>query len=214
VENKVVNSMVSNKVDGFSTNGQSHMSVADKAGHWARYFTVDNIKPIDSINWKIVDAEIVGPDGSVKFSQKGVEVPEWWSQNTINIVASKYFRMIDGVKETSVKQMFSRVVNKIGEWANEQNFFNGSHDKNVFEDELTYLLLHQFGAFNSPVWFNIGVPGRVQAASACFISGVEDTLESICEFSKNEKIIFAAGSGSGANLSKIRSSYEKWSSGS
>lgn len=187
--------------------------VGRSEGTWERVFTKDGSHPFDGIVWKRVDAVIHNSKGEEKFRQDGVEVPEWWGQNTVNVVADKYFRQINGVKENSVKQMFSRVASTIRKWAQEQNFFNSDKDAQVFEEELLYSLLHQHGAFNSPVWFNLGVPGRRQAASACFISGVDDSLESINSFSMAEKTIFAGGSGSGANLSKIRSSYEKLSSG-
>lgn len=185
-----------------------------EAGRWQRVFTQDGVHPFDEVEWKTVDARIVKPDGSVAFEQKGIEVPSWWTETTINIVADKYLRVVDGVKESSAKQMFSRVARVVTKWADEQNYFNSPKDAEVYEQELIYSLLHQYGAFNSPVWFNIGVPGRKQAASACFISEVDDTVESIMAFQSSEATIFRGGSGSGANLSRIRSSYEKLSSGS
>lgn len=187
--------------------------VGRSEGTWERVFTKEGSHPFDGVVWKRVDAVIYNAKGEEKFRQDGVEVPEWWGQNTINVVADKYFRQINGVKENSVKQMFGRVASTLRSWAQDQNFFNTEKDAQVFEEELIYALLHQYGAFNSPVWFNLGVPGRRQAASACFISGVDDSLESINSFAMAEKTIFAGGSGSGANLSKIRSSYEKLSSG-
>lgn len=188
--------------------------VAVNAGTWAHVFTKPGVHPFDEIEWKTVDASIVGPSGKKVFEAKNIEVPSWWETNTINIVADKYFRMINGVKETSVKQVFTRVASTIRKWAYEQGYFNTKEDAHIYEMELIYSLLHQYGAFNSPVWFNLGVPGRRQAASACFISSVDDTLDSILDFQKSESVIFAGGSGSGANLSKIRSSYEKLTSGS
>lgn len=184
-----------------------------EAGRWVRTFTKEGVHPFDEVEWKVCDARIAKPDGRVVFEQLGVEVPAWWDQTAINIVADKYFRVINGVKERSVKQIFTRVVKTIRRWAEEQNYFASASDADVYEDELCYALVHQLGAFNSPVWFNLGIPGRRQAASACFISGVDDTLESINAFGMSEKTIFAGGSGSGANLSSIRSSYEKLSSG-
>src|SRR5690606_3422032 len=157
----------------------------------------------DEIKWKTVDAVIKGPDGSIKFEQRDVEVPDWWSDTTINIVVSKYFRYINDVKETSVRQVFDRVVSTLKSWALELGYFDSVADAEVYEAELTWLLLHQYGAFNSPVWFNLGVPGRAQQASACFISSVDDTLESIQEFAKSEKTIFAGGSGSGDRKSVV-----------
>ena len=189
-------------------------STSNKAGSWSRVYTTQGVHPFDQINWMTTNAEIRKPDGSVAFKQENIEVPAWWNQTTINIVADKYFRVIDGVKETSAKQMFSRVATTLKKWAFDQNFFNSEEDSNVFESELLYALVHQYGAFNSPVWFNLGIPNRKQAASACFISSVGDTLDEIMYFQKSESTIFAAGSGSGANLSDIRSSYEKLSSGS
>lgn len=188
--------------------------VAVNAGSWCHTFTKPGVHPFDEIEWKIVDASIVGSGGKKVFEAKNIEVPGWWETNTINIVADKYFRVINGQRETSVKQVFARVASTIRKWADEQGYFNSKDDAHVYEMELIYALLHQYGAFNSPVWFNLGIPGRRQAASACFISSVDDTLDSIMEFQKAESVIFAGGSGSGANLSKIRSSYEKLASGS
>ncbi len=198
----------------FPVPSSSEELVAREAGSWPRVFTTSGFHPLDEIKWKKVDARIVGPRGNVVFEQKDVEVPEWWNQTTVNIVADKYLRVMNGVKETSVKQMFVRVCSTIRLWADEQNYFNSAEDANVYEEELMFALLHQYGAFNSPVWFNLGIPGRRQAASACFISGVEDSLDDIIRFQDAELTIFRGGSGSGANLSNLRSSYEKLSSGS
>jgi ribonucleoside-diphosphate reductase alpha chain len=184
------------------------------AGKWTRFFTKEGTHPFDEIEWKVVDARIVDPKGNIVFEQKNVEVPAWWGNTTVGIVADKYLRVVHGSKEQSVKQMIKRVAETLRSWAETQLYFNTTQDANTFEDELCYVLLHQYGAFNSPVWFNIGVPGRKQVASACFISGVKDTLDDIMDFQKSEVKIFAGGSGSGANLSDLRSSYEKLSSGS
>ncbi len=184
------------------------------AGAWPRVYTTAGTHPFDEIEWKIVDAELLGPDGKVVFRQDGVEVPAWWNQNSVNVVADKYFRVIDGVKERSVKQIYSRVASQICLWAANQNYFNTDSDASVFEEELLYALVHQYGSFNSPVWFNLGVPGRKQTASACFISGVDDSLDDIMSFQRAETEIFKGGSGSGANLSNLRSSYETISAGS
>lgn len=187
--------------------------VSFDVGNWPRVFTKKGIHPYDEIEWKLANAEIKNSKDEIVFEQKNVEVPSWWNQNTINIVADKYFRIIDGVRENSVKQIFSRVSSKIRSWASQQNFFNTEDDAEIFELELIYSLVHQYGAFNSPVWFNLGVPGRRQAASACFISRVEDSVKSIMDFQEAESTIFCAGSGSGASFSSLRSSYEKISSG-
>lgn len=186
---------------------------AREAGRWPRVFTKEGVHPFDDVEWRLVDAVIARPDGTVVFEQKDIEVPAWWNQISINIVADKYLRVINGVRETSVKQVFTRVAETLTRWASEQGYFDSPKDAEIYEHELLYALVHQYGAFNSPVWFNLGVPGRRQAASACFISGVGDSLDSIAEFSRSEKLIFSGGSGSGANLSALRSSYERLSSG-
>lgn len=182
-------------------------------GSWARVFSDEQIHPFDLIKWKKFDAIIKDIQGQIKFEQLDVEFPEWWTQTNVNIVASKYFRNIDGVKETSLKQIILRVTSVLANWADEQNYFNTPEDKKIYELELIHALVHQYGCFNSPVWFNLGVPGRKQTASACFIQGVDDSLDSIQNFQRSELDIFASGSGSGANFSKLRSSYEKLSSG-
>ena len=183
-------------------------------GHWDRYFTVDGTHPFETVEWKITDARIINDKGQVKFEQKNVEVPSWWNQTTINIVAEKYFRVVNGVKENSVKQILSRVAGCLRRWGQEQDHFNTPADAVVYEEELIYAILHQFGSFNSPVWFNLGVPNRRQTASACFISSVDDSLDDIIAFQSAELNIFKSGSGSGANFSNLRSSYEKISAGS
>lgn len=193
---------------------QAGKEVSRDAGHWPRVFTTEGVHPFDQVEWKIVDAEIRSPKGDVVFEQKSVEVPAWWSQNAVNVVADKYFRVIGGVRESSVRQIFLRVSRTICAWAVEQNYFNTDKDARTYEEELLYALVHQYGAFNSPVWFNLGIPGRAQAASACFISSVDDSLDDIMNYQRSELTIFRGGSGSGANLSNLRSSYEKLSAGS
>ncbi len=188
--------------------------IAREAGHWPRVFTKDGVHPFEEVEWRKADAEIRDADGKVVFYQKDIEVPAWWTQNNINVVADKYFRVINGVKETSVKQIFSRVCSTMRRWAEEQKYFNTDKDAQIFEEELCYALLHQYGAFNSPVWFNLGITGRAQMASACFIQDVNDSIEGIMKYQSAEMNIFRSGSGSGANISKLRSSYEKISSGS
>lgn len=179
-----------------------------------RHFTKDQAHPYLLVAWKTVDAVIKKADGTVVFEQKNVEAPEFWSDRAINIVAEKYFRVVDGVKEHSVKQLITRVARTIALAGRDQGLL-GENDDNVFafELELTHLLLHQMFAFNSPVWFNIGVPGVAQQASACFINAVEDTMESITDLGKTEIMLFKGGSGAGSNLSKLRSSYERLSGG-
>jgi len=168
--------------------------------------------PLDSVKWTKRDAVIKNAKGEVVFEQKDVEAPESWSDRAVNIVAEKYFRMVNGVKENSVKQLVTRVAHTIAKAGYEQFLFS-LETSLVFEQELTYLLLHQMFAFNSPVWFNIGVPNVAQQASACFINHVEDTMESITDLGKTEIMLFKGGSGAGSNLSNLRSSYERLSGG-
>ena len=180
--------------------------------HFKKHFTAGKKHPYEEVTWKKVDAVIKNADGQIVFEQKDVEAPEFWSERAINIVAEKYFRMIDGIKEYSVKQLITRVARTIAHAGQDQELF-GAEDSVTFELELTHLLLHQMFAFNSPVWFNIGVPGVPQQASACFINKVDDTMESITDLAKTEVMLFKGGSGAGSNLSKIRSSYELLSGG-
>ncbi len=165
----------------------------------------------DTVGWVKKDAVIIGSDGKEKFRQNGVEVPDWWNDTTINIVCEKYFRVVNGVRETSAKQMFQRVAG----WLRQQAVLQGVMDEanaKTFENELLYMFVHGLHAFNSPVWFNMGVVESPQC-SACFIQSVDDTMESIIDLSKKEITLFKGGSGTGSNLSNLRSSYEYLSGG-
>jgi ribonucleoside-diphosphate reductase, adenosylcobalamin-dependent len=158
------------------------------------------------------DSVIVNPaTGKPVFEQKGVEFPEGWSLNSINIVAQKYFTGTPGTdeREYSLKQLIDRVVDTITRQGQQEGYFETDEEAEDFREELKYVLATQRAAFNSPVWFNIGAPDRAQQASACFILGVEDTMESILNWYKEEGMIFKGGSGAGVNLSAIRSSYER-----
>ena len=179
-----------------------------------RTFTRQGVHPYDEIEWERRDAVIPGEGGNV-FEQKGVEVPKFWSMTATNVVASKYFRgkLDTPARETSVRQMVDRVVDTIARWGIEGGYFATSEDAAVFADELRYLMIHQHASFNSPVWFNIGVPGARRQSSACFILSVEDSMDSILDWFKTEGIIFKGGSGSGINVSTIRSSREHLSGG-
>ena len=179
----------------------------------ARRFTEAGQHPFDSVEWELRDA-LIGDPESPAFEQRGVEFPSSWSQNSTNIVSQKYFRGRQGSdeRESSVKQMIGRVSGTIAEWGREGGYFATDEDADAFEAELTYILLHQMVAFNSPVWFNVGFEESPQA-SACFILSVEDTMESILDWNTREGMIFRGGSGSGINLSKIRSSKEQLSKG-
>ncbi len=178
-----------------------------------RRFTTPGVHPFDEVEWELRDA-IIGDPQSPAFEQRGVEFPAAWSQNATNIVAQKYFRGKLGTpeREHSVKQMISRVAGTIAGWGREGGYFATDEDADAFEAELTHILLHQKAAFNSPVWFNVGFEERPQC-SACFILSVQDTMESILDWNTKEGMIFRGGSGSGINLSQVRSSKEHLSKG-
>ena len=178
-----------------------------------RRYTRSGVHPFDEIEWEIRDAVIGDPENPA-FEQRGVEFPKSWSQNATNIVAQKYFRgRIDSdERESSVKQMIGRVAGTIAGWGRELGYFATDEDGDAFEAELTHVLLHQEAAFNSPVWFNVGFEEKPQC-SACFILSVQDTMESILDWNTKEGMIFRGGSGSGINLSNIRSSREYLSKG-
>ncbi|MFO7768818.1 MAG: vitamin B12-dependent ribonucleotide reductase [bacterium] len=179
-----------------------------------RRFTSGEIDPFEEITWERRDASITNHRGEVIFEQKDVEVPEPWSQLATNVVISKYFHGHPGTpeRETSVKQLVGRVVGTITEWAREGDYFRTEEDLEAFTDELTYLTVNQHMAFNSPVWFNVGVEDEPQC-SACFINSVVDSMESILGLAKTEGMLFKFGSGAGSNLSPIRSSQEKLGGG-
>ncbi|MBM3828273.1 MAG: vitamin B12-dependent ribonucleotide reductase [Actinobacteria bacterium] len=176
-----------------------------------RLFTVPGVHPYDQVVWEKRDARISNwKDGSVAFEQLGVEFPVTWSLNATNIVAQKYFRGTPGTveRESSLRQVIDRVADTITTWGREGGYFVDDAEADNFRDELKFILLTQRAAFNSPVWFNIGVKGVPQQASACFILAVEDKMDAILNWYREEGVIFKGGSGSGINLSKIRSSAE------
>jgi len=179
-----------------------------------RRFTREGAHPYDGVEWELRDSAIPGESGNV-FEQKGVEVPKFWSQTATNVVASKYFRGKLGApeRESSVREMVDRVVDTIARAGFEGGYFASAADRDAFADELKYLMVHQYASFNSPVWFNIGVGGVPQQASACFILSVEDDMHSILDWFRDEGIIFKGGSGSGVNVSRIRSQKENLSGG-
>jgi ribonucleoside-diphosphate reductase alpha chain len=181
-----------------------------------RYFTTEGRHPFDDIEWETRDAVIPNfKEGGFAFEQRDVEFPISWSQNATNIVAQKYFRGTLGTpqRETSVRQLVGRVVDTIRVWGERNGYFASEHDAQVFAEELTHLIVNQKAAFNSPVWFNVGVPGTPQQCSACFILAVEDHMSSILNWYVEEGTIFKGGSGSGINLSQIRSSKESLAGG-
>ncbi len=206
-----------------------------------RFFTSPGVSPYDEIQWELRTAQIVGAKGEILFEQQEVEVPKDWSMTATNIVASKYLHGTMGApeRESSVRQLVGRVAETVRDWGRAGGYFRSSEDAAVFHDELVYLLLHQYAAFNSPVWFNVGCErlepnsdaanwhwnqqlGRVEFSatgyrtpqcSACFINSVKDTMESILTLAKTEGMLFKWGSGTGTNLSPLRGSMEKLSGG-
>src|SRR5262245_30070175 len=195
------------------------LSATDRPGHRVangriglrRVYTSPGVDPYDEVVWERRDARITNwKDGTVAFEQLDVEFPTAWSLNATNIVAQKYFRGTLGApeRESSLRQVVDRVVDTITAWGREGGYFADEHEAAAFEAELKYILVTQRAAFNSPVWFNIGVKGVPQQASACFILAVDDTMTSILNWYREEGVIFKGGSGSGVNLSRIRSSIE------
>lgn len=176
-----------------------------------RFFTQAGTKGYDQLKWVKRDSIITNPASPKPvFEQKGVEFPEGWSLNAINIVAQKYFTGTPGTddRESSLKDLINRVVDTVTRQGVQEGYFESDAEAEDFREELKYILATQRAAFNSPVWFNIGAPDRAQQASACFILGIEDTMEAILNWYVDEGMIFKGGSGSGVNLSPIRSSVE------
>ena len=181
-----------------------------------RYFTRPETHPFDMVEWERREARIQNhKDGTDAFLQPDVEFPASWSQNATNIVAQKYFRGTLGTaeRETSLRQVIDRIADTITAWGVRDGYFVDDHEGATFRNELKYLLLTQRAAFNSPVWFNIGVAGVPAQSSACFILAVDDTMDGILNWYREEGTIFKGGSGSGINLSNIRSSYENLKGG-
>ena len=176
---------------------------------YSRYFSREGVDPFDEIEWELRSAVIGSEKGEVVFEQRDVEIPKFWSQLATNIVVSKYFRGTLGTpgRERSVKQLIGRVVTTITEWAREGKYFASEDDLQAFSDDLKHILVYQKAAFNSPVWFNVGIEPKPQC-SACFINSVQDTMDSILTLARTEGMLFKYGSGTGSNLSAIRSSRE------
>ena len=177
-----------------------------------RFFTKPKTKGYDGLSWVKRDSVIMNPmTGKPVFEQKDVEFPADWSLNAINIVAQKYFTGTPGTeqREKSLKQLIDRVVDTVTRQGIQEGYFENATEAEDFREELKFILATQRAAFNSPVWFNIGAAGRAQQASACFILGIEDTMQSILNWYYEEGMIFKGGSGAGLNLSPIRSSYER-----
>jgi ribonucleoside-diphosphate reductase alpha chain len=179
-----------------------------------RFFTRTSVDPMSMVDWERRSAVIAGEDGHVVFEQKDVEVPRTWSQTATNVVVSKYFRgpLGDSRRETSVRQLIARVVDTITAWGKRQQYFVNDADAETFKAELAWILVNQMASFNSPVYFNVGIEAKPQC-SACFILRVEDNMDSILSWYRNEGMIFKGGSGAGVNLSPLRSCRERLSSG-
>jgi len=189
-------------------------SVGSRGLSFTRNFTTSAVHPYDALTWELRTCEIKGPQGEQIFAQNGVEVPSTWSDRASTVVASKYFYGEQGTKqrESSVKELIDRVVKTISTWGNKDRYFATAIDREVFQSELTHILINQRASFNSPVWFNIGVERHPQC-SACFILSVEDSMSGLLDLQSIEGALFKSGSGCGTNLSSIRSSKEKLSGG-
>jgi ribonucleoside-diphosphate reductase alpha chain len=199
--------------------GRSHQegsgAASERGLRFERYFTPPESRAYDLIEWERRTASITNEKGAVIFEQKDVEVPSSWSQLAINVVAQKYFRghLGSAERESSVRELVDRVVDTLARWGVEGGYFADDQNAANWSEDLRWLLATQHASFNSPVWFNIGVGGRAQQASACFINSVQDTMESILELVKTEGMLFKFGSGTGTNLSVLRSSKETLAGG-
>ncbi|GGX27177.1 vitamin B12-dependent ribonucleotide reductase [Streptomyces lomondensis] len=200
---------------GPARSSRAKSAKASKGLRIERIHTTPGVHPYDEVAWERRDVVMTNwRDGSVNFEQRGVEFPDFWSVNAVNIVTSKYFRGAVGTpqRETSLRQLIDRIVKTYRKAGEDHKYFASPADAEIFEHELAYALLHQIFSFNSPVWFNVGTP-QPQQVSACFILSVDDSMESILDWYKEEGMIFKGGSGAGLNLSRIRSSKELLSSG-
>lgn len=202
------------KTGGPATAAATSASEETRLLHFDRVYTQPGVHPFDQFQWEKRDASITNEKGEVIFEQPDVEVPESWSMLATNVVVSKYFRRSTNGRgrEKSVRQLIGRVVDAIHRWGQEGGYFATREDADTFKAELTHLLVDQKAAFNSPVWFNCGIEPKPQC-SACFINSVEDRMEAILDLAKTEGMLFKWGSGTGTNLSPIRSSKELLSGG-
>jgi ribonucleoside-diphosphate reductase alpha chain len=172
-----------------------------------RYFTAPGDDGFAGVEWELRTAAITGENGKSVFEQRDVEVPKSWSQTATNVVVQKYFRGIVGTpeRERSVRQLISRVADTITAWGKKDGYFADAESAEIYNAELKHLLVSQKMAFNSPVWFNVGIEAEPQC-SACFINSVDDTMESILGLAKTEGMLFKYGSGTGTNHTPIRTS--------
>ena len=202
-------------VSGATTHKGKAAQAGPKRLTIGRIHTTPGVHPYDQVTWERRDVVMTNwRDGSVNFEQHGVEFPDFWSVNAANIVTTKYFRGAVGSpqREWSLKQLVDRVVDTYEKAGREHGYFATAEDAEIFGHELRYALIHQIFSFNSPVWFNVGTASP-QQVSACFILAVDDTMDAILDWYREEGLIFKGGSGAGVNLSKIRSSKELLSSG-
>ncbi|MGH3538089.1 MAG: vitamin B12-dependent ribonucleotide reductase, partial [Pseudonocardiaceae bacterium] len=201
--------------NGAGTAGASPAARPKRGLRIERVYTTEARHPYDEVTWQRRDVVMTNwRDGTVNFEQRGVEFPDSWSVNAVNIVTSKYFRGAVGSeqRESSLRQLIDRVVTTYTAAGVQHGYFATDTDEEIFSQELTWMLLHQVFSFNSPVWFNVGTASP-QQVSACFILSVDDEMESILNWYREEGLIFKGGSGAGLNLSRIRSSKELLSSG-
>lgn len=209
--------LVTDSGDNSSSNTPAAILDKPKLSALGRRFTAEGADPFDAVEWGMRDLQITNQAGNAVFEGKDLEFPVEWSNNCANLVAEKYFRVVAaGKKETSVKQMLSRVASTITKWGVHFGHLESTAQASIFKDELIAILLSQKAWFNSPVWFNIGTKGgklREEPASACFILGLDDNMESILDLTKTEGMLFKGGSGSGVNYSNLRSSKEALSVG-
>ncbi len=182
--------------------------------HFERYYTTPGVDPFDTVEWELRNAVISNEKGEKVFEQKDVEMPKFWSQTATNVVVSKYFRGHIGTpdRERSVRQLIGRVADTVAAWGRGDGYFATEEDAQTFHAELKHILLYQYACFNSPVWFNVGIEEKPQC-SACFINAAQDTMDSILTLAKTEGMLFKYGSGTGSNLSKLRSSREPLAGG-
>src|SRR5215467_14040008 len=207
--------MALNEKTALKTRAAAPADVEVRTGlEFERYFTDGRTAPFDAVEWEYRVAQISNEKGVTIFRQEDVEVPKTWSQTATNIVASKYFhgKMNTPERETSVRQLIGRVANTIVRWGEQGGYFADAASSDAFKDELTHLLVEQKMAFNSPVWFNVGVQAKPQC-SACFINSVKDDMGSIMDLAKTEGMLFKWGSGTGTNFSTLRGSRETLSGG-
>jgi len=200
------------EVEETGTEGRAREGVGEAEGggvEFRRHLTAPGVDPFDAVEWERRDAHITNERGETVFRQDDVEIPQAWSQTATNVVVSKYFRgqLDTPQRETSVRQMIGRVADTMTGWGRDGGYFASEESAETFHAELTHILLHQVACFNSPVWFNVGIEPKPQC-SACFINSVADTMDSILTLAKTEGMLFKFGSGTGSNLSTLRSTRE------